>query len=60
MKTLPFSIRKTFRTTFAATTFLELWKRRQAILQWEWDLLSEEEEEDEIRPEYEQGVKTLR
>jgi hypothetical protein len=41
-------------------TFLSLWKRRQAILQWEWDLVAEAEEDDEIRPEYETGVKTTR
>ncbi len=49
-----------YKTPFAATTFLSLWKRRQAILQWEWDLRAEEEEDDEVRPEYETGVKTTR
>ena len=24
--------------SFWATTFLEFWKRRQAVLSWEWDL----------------------
>ena len=28
--------------SFWATMFLELWKRKQAILQWEWDLTKED------------------
>lgn len=35
-----------------ATTFLELWKRKQAILVWEWDL-QKIEEDVETRPEFE-------
>ncbi|XP_057692974.1 anoctamin-5 isoform X4 [Corythoichthys intestinalis] len=37
------------------TLFLELWKRRQARLAYEWDLVDFEEEEQQlqIRPEYE-------
>lgn len=42
-----------------ATTFLELWKRRQAIIAWEWDLQYTEEDE-EARPEFEATVKTFR
>ena len=45
---------------YVATAFLELWKRRQAILQWEWDLGMEDDDADEIRPEFETGVKTTR
>uniref|UniRef100_A0A915JIL9 Anoctamin n=1 Tax=Romanomermis culicivorax TaxID=13658 RepID=A0A915JIL9_ROMCU len=41
-----------------ATLFLEFWKRRQAVLAWDWDLTDFELEEDVIRPEYEAGVKT--
>ena len=39
--------------------FLELWKRRQAVLQWEWDLENYEEEE-EVRPQFHAKVKTTR
>jgi len=42
-----------------ATTYVELWKRRQAILQWEWDL-AENGDAEELRPEYETQVKTTR
>ncbi|XP_063218601.1 anoctamin-4 [Bacillus rossius redtenbacheri] len=45
--------------SFWATTFLELWKRRQAVIVWEWDLQHVEEEE-EPRPEFEETVKTYR
>ncbi|GLG95444.1 Anoctamin, partial [Gryllus bimaculatus] len=41
------------------TTFLELWKRRQAVIVWEWDLQNTEEDE-EPRPEFEMSVKTFR
>lgn len=47
---------KTFRNccfkvffVFAATTFLELWKRKQNVLVWEWDL-QDTEEDEESRP----------
>ncbi|CAG0886850.1 unnamed protein product [Darwinula stevensoni] len=43
----------------AATLFLELWERKQAVVAWEWDLEGFEEEE-EPRPEYEAKVKTTR
>ncbi|XP_047431838.1 anoctamin-4-like isoform X1 [Mugil cephalus] len=36
-----------------ATVFLEFWKRRRAVLAYDWDLLDWEEEEDEIRPQFE-------
>ncbi|XP_069950373.1 anoctamin-4-like isoform X2 [Cherax quadricarinatus] len=39
--------------------FLELWKRKQAVIQWQWDLEGYEEEE-ELRPEYEEKVTTTR
>lgn len=42
-----------------ATTFLELWKRRQAVIIWEWDLQNVESDE-EPRPEFETTVKTFR
>ena len=42
-----------------ATTFLEMWKRRQAILKWEWDL-TDDEDVEEIRPEFEANVKSRR
>ena len=32
--------------SFWATMFLELWKRKQAVLQWEWDLQQEDNVED--------------
>ena len=44
---------------FKATTYIELWKRRQAILQWEWDL-EDNADAEELRPEYESQVKTTR
>ena len=45
--------------TVWATTYLEMWKRRQAILKWEWDL-SDNEDVEEIRPEFESNVKSRR
>ena len=36
-----------------------MWKRRQAILKWEWDL-SDNEDVEEIRPEFEASVKSRR
>ncbi|KAL6478844.1 hypothetical protein MHYP_G00122770 [Metynnis hypsauchen] len=36
-----------------AAVFLEHWKRRQRCLQHRWDLTDMEEEEDELRPAYE-------
>ena len=49
----------TKRFNFIATTFLEMWKRRQAILKWEWDL-TDDEDVEEIRPEFEANVKSRR
>lgn len=45
--------------SFWATTFLEMWKRKQSVLIWEWDLQNIENEED-TRPEFETSVKTFR
>ncbi|XP_075217812.1 anoctamin-4-like [Lycorma delicatula] len=45
--------------SFWATMFLELWKRKQAVIAWEWDLQNVEEDE-EPRPEFEASVKTYR
>lgn len=45
--------------SFWATSFIEFWKRRQAVIAWEWDLTNFEEEE-QTRPEYESKVKTTR
>ncbi|XP_017770278.1 PREDICTED: anoctamin-4-like [Nicrophorus vespilloides] len=42
-----------------ATLFLELWRRKQSVIQWEWDLQGIEEDE-EPRPEFETSVKTYR
>ena len=44
---------------FSATSFIEFWKRRQAVIAWEWDLTNFEEEE-QTRPEFEAHVKTTR
>lgn len=39
----------------SVTLFLEFWKRRQARLEYEWDLVDFEEEQQQLqlRPEYE-------
>lgn len=44
-----------FHTLLAVTLFLEFWKRRQARLEYEWDLVDMEEEQPQlqIRPEFE-------
>lgn len=42
-----------------ATTFLELWKRKQSVIIWEWDLQNIDSDE-ENRPEFEASVKTFR
>lgn len=38
---------------------MELWKRKQSVLVWEWDLQGTENDE-EPRPEFETSVKTFR
>ena len=35
-----------------ASVFMEMWKRRQSVLVWEWDLEMDEQEE-QTRPEFE-------
>ena len=45
--------------SFWATAFMEFWKRRQAVIQWEWDLTNYEDEE-QTRPEFEANVKSTR
>ncbi|XP_030764358.1 anoctamin-4 [Sitophilus oryzae] len=42
-----------------ATVFLEMWRRKQNVIQWEWDLQGTEQDE-EPRPEFETSVKTFR
>ncbi|CAL8116032.1 unnamed protein product [Orchesella dallaii] len=44
---------------FWATSFLEFWKRKHAVISWEWDLHNYEVEE-EPRPEFEAAVTTFR
>uniref|UniRef100_A0A3Q3LJY5 Anoctamin n=1 Tax=Mastacembelus armatus TaxID=205130 RepID=A0A3Q3LJY5_9TELE len=39
-----------------AAWFLEHWKRRQMYLKHAWDLTSLEDEEEELRPEYEEAL----
>uniref|UniRef100_A0A3B4FQB9 Anoctamin n=1 Tax=Pundamilia nyererei TaxID=303518 RepID=A0A3B4FQB9_9CICH len=39
-----------------AAWFLEHWKRRQMYLKHTWDLTSLEDEEEELRPEYEEAL----
>lgn len=45
----------TYLLFLAVTLFLEFWKRRQARLEYEWDLVDFEEEQQQlqIRPEFE-------
>ncbi|KAG8194632.1 hypothetical protein JTE90_003108 [Oedothorax gibbosus] len=43
-----------------ATMFMELWKRKQATLAWEWNLSDLDYGMEQIRPEYETTVKNYR
>ena len=52
-----YSIQLHLHTT--GTIFFELWRRKQEILKWEWDL-QEEEDMDEPRPEFERDIRTTR
>ncbi|XP_046807340.1 anoctamin-4 [Lucilia cuprina] len=45
--------------SFWATTFLELWKRKQSVIVWEWDLHNVESDE-ENRPEFETNATSFR
>ena len=48
-------------TFIVATAFLETWKRRQARLSWEWDLMETGFiDDEEIRPEYESRAREYR
>ncbi|KAI6068303.1 Anoctamin [Aix galericulata] len=47
-------ITDTFYTSVGhATVFLEFWKRRRAVLTYDWDLIDWEDEEEELRPQFE-------
>lgn len=48
-----------FNLKISATTFLELWKRKQSVIVWEWDL-QDIDSDEENRPEFETSVKTFR
>ena len=43
-----------------STLFLEFWKRRQAILCYEWHMMHFEESEEQLRPEFVATATTLR
>lgn len=45
--------------SFWATTFLELWKRKQSVTTWEWDL-EDMEGDEENRPEFDAAAKNFR
>lgn len=45
--------------SFWATTFLELWKRKQSVIIWEWDLRNVDLDE-ENRPEFETNATNYR
>lgn len=45
--------------SFWATSFLELWKRKQAVTTWEWDL-QDLESDEENRPEFDAAAKNFR
>ncbi|EDO48048.1 predicted protein [Nematostella vectensis] len=47
-------------TSVWATLFLEFWKRRQAVLAYEWHVANFEEEEEQIRPEFAATAPTLK
>ncbi|XP_032221070.1 anoctamin-3 isoform X2 [Nematostella vectensis] len=43
-----------------ATVFLEFWKRRQAVLAYEWHMMHYEDQEEQPRPEFIVTVTTLK
>ena len=43
-----------------STLFLEFWKRRQAILSYEWHMMHFEEDEEQLRPEFVATATTLK
>ncbi|KAF2357771.1 Anoctamin [Trinorchestia longiramus] len=55
----PMTVVFSIAMSFWATMFLELWKRQQAVIQWQWDM-EHYEEEEEVRPEFQARVKTTR
>ena len=56
----PYHFKGSYKFLFVlATTFLEMWKRREAILKWEWDL-TDNVDAAEVRPEFEAEVKGKR
>ena len=42
-----------------ATAFLEFWKRRQAVIQYDWDI-GRYDKEERLRPDFEVRVKRRR
>ncbi|KAJ8707661.1 hypothetical protein PYW07_011338 [Mythimna separata] len=48
--------------SFWATTFLALWKRKQSVVRWEWDLGGAwtESQTEETRPEFEDSARHFR
>ncbi|XP_068222523.1 anoctamin-5-like isoform X2 [Palaemon carinicauda] len=55
----PFTVFFSIAMSFWATMFLELWKRKQSVIQWQWDLENYEEEE-EFRPQFHEKVTSTR
>eukprot|EP00794_Sanderia_malayensis_P012691 gene12691-13993_t len=49
----PFTVIFAIFMSFWATCFLEIWKRKQAELSYDWDLIGFEDEEEQPRAEYE-------
>ena len=40
-----------------AVVFIDLWKRKQSSLQFEWDTVDFDKSDENVRPQYEQDVK---
>ncbi|XP_065070348.1 anoctamin-4-like isoform X1 [Rhopilema esculentum] len=49
----PFTVVFAIFMSFWATCFLEFWKRKQAEISYDWDLIGFEDEEEQPRAEYE-------
>jgi len=49
----PFTVFFAILMSFWATCFLEVWKRKQAEISYDWDLIGFEDEEEQPRAEYE-------
>lgn len=56
----PFTVVFAIFMSLWATFFLEFWKRKQAEVQYDWDLRGYEDEEEHPRPEFEAHVTTMR